>query len=71
MAKKEISYSEAMAEIDSILAGIEQDELDVDELSEKVKRVSFLIKLCRDKLHNTRQEVEKIFEDMNQDENDE
>ena len=49
MAKK-ISYGEAIAEIEEIIRKIEQEELDVDELSDKVKRVSFLINYCREKL---------------------
>ena len=42
MAAKKVSYSEAMAEIEEILEKIENEELDVDELAEKVKRVSVL-----------------------------
>lgn len=64
MTKKNISYNEAMAEIELILRKIEQEELDVDDLSEKVKRVSGLIKLCKEKLHTTEQEVEKVLREM-------
>lgn len=64
MATKKISYKEAISEIEDILERIESDELDVDELSEKVKQVSSLIKICKDKLQKTEAEVEKILEDM-------
>lgn len=64
MTKKNIGYSEAMKEIETILRQIEQDELDVDDLSEKVKRVSMLIKTCKEKLQNTESEVEKILKDI-------
>lgn len=64
MTKKTISYNEAMAEIELILRKIEQEELDVDDLSEKVKRVSGLIKLCKEKLHTTEEEVEKVLREM-------
>lgn len=64
MTKKTISYNEAMAEIELILRKIEQEELDVDDLSEKVKRVSSLIKLCKEKLHTTEEEVEKVLREM-------
>ena len=64
MAKKEISYSEAIAEIEEILYLIENEELDIDILSDKVKRVSTLIKLCKKKLHNTELEVQKILDDI-------
>lgn len=64
MAKKEISYNEAVSEIQEILNQIEDDELDIDILSEKVKRVSALIKLCKKKLHQTEIEVQKILDDI-------
>jgi len=51
-------------EIEDILAKIENEELDIDELSEKVNRVSFLLKFCKEKLHKTNAEVEKILGEM-------
>ncbi len=64
MAKKELSYKDAVSEIQEILHQIEDDELDIDILSEKVKKVSTLIKLCKKKLHQTEEEVQKILDDI-------
>jgi exodeoxyribonuclease VII small subunit len=64
MIPKKISYQEAVDEIETILARIEKEELDVDELAEKVKRVSALLKMCREKLMMTNEEVEKILGEM-------
>ena len=64
MVPKKITYQEALDEIEDILAKIENEELDIDELSEKVNRVSFLLKFCKDKLHKTNAEVEKILGEM-------
>jgi exodeoxyribonuclease VII small subunit len=64
MAAKKISYSEAMAEIEDILEKIENEELDVDVLADKVKRVSSLLKTCKDKLTKTNAQVEAILKDM-------
>lgn len=64
MATKKISYSEAMTEIEEILEKIESEELDVDELAEKVKRVSVLLKTCKDKLTKTNEQVEEILKEM-------
>ena len=64
MPQKNISYKEAISEIEEILQKIENQELDVDELSDKVKRVYYLIKICKDKLHSTEKEVEKILAEM-------
>lgn len=64
MAAKKVSYSEAMAEIENILEKIENEELDVDDLAEKVKRVSILLKICKDKLTQTNDQVEQILKEM-------
>ncbi len=66
MTKKKISYTEAIEEIEQILQQIENEELDVDDLSTKVKRVSTLIKLCKEKLHKTEEEVENILKDIDE-----
>ena len=64
MAQKKQTYREAMQEVEDILSSIENDEPDVDELAEKVKKVSQLLKFCKDKLYKTREEVEQVLKDM-------
>lgn len=64
MSTKKISYNEAIAEIEEVLEKIENEELDVDELAEKVKRVSVLLKICKDKLFSTSEQVEQILKEM-------
>ncbi len=61
---KKLTYQEALDEIEEILEKIENNELDIDDLAEKVKRVSFLLKYCKEKLQKTNEEVEKILSDM-------
>lgn len=61
MEAKEISYNQAINEIEKILRKIEEQELDVDELAGKLKRVTALIQICKKKLHNAESEVEKIL----------
>ena len=46
-----------------ILEKIEAGSLDVDELTAKVSRVSDLLKICRDKLHKTEAQIDKILKD--------
>ena len=62
--KKKLNYNDAVGEIEEILQQIENEELEVDELSMKVKRVSALIKTCKDKLRKTESEVERILNDI-------
>lgn len=66
MPDKEISYNQAIREVESILAKIENQELDVDELAGQLKRVSELIKICRNKLFTAEKEVEKILKDLDE-----
>jgi exodeoxyribonuclease VII small subunit len=66
MTKEKISYSDAVAEIESILGKIEEGSLDVDALTEKVSRVTELLKICRDKLHKTEAQIDKILGDEGQ-----
>ncbi len=63
MTKEKISYSDAIAEIESILQMLEDGKLNVDELSEKVSRVTDLVKLCRDRLYLTEKQINKTLED--------
>ena len=63
MAKKvDISYNEAMAEIERIISTLQSGSYDVEQLAKQVKRASELIELCRTKLRKTESEVEKLFE---------
>ena len=66
MAVKNISYREAILEIEEIISKIENQETDVDEMTSQVKRVSQLIKLCKDKLYKTETEVQKVLDCMNE-----
>lgn len=64
MAQKKLTYREAVNEIEEILGNIENDELEVDDLVEKVKKVTELLKFCKDKLYKTQEEVEKALKEM-------
>ena len=64
MTAKKLSYKEATSEMEEILEQIENEQLDVDELAEKVKRVTVLLKFCKDKLKKTNEQVEQILNEM-------
>jgi exodeoxyribonuclease VII small subunit len=59
-----ISYTDAFAELQEIVADIEGGEISVDQLSEKVKRAAFLIKVCKTKLTTTEEDVNKILKEL-------
>jgi exodeoxyribonuclease VII small subunit len=58
------TYKEALEKLKAIVEEIEDGELDVDVLSEKVKEAARLIKLCKEKLFKTDEEVKKIIEEL-------
>ncbi|MDD4149282.1 MAG: exodeoxyribonuclease VII small subunit [Bacteroidales bacterium] len=63
MAKKDFTYKDALSELEDILQEIENGEPDLDSLSEKVKRATFLIKECKTRLRKTSEEIDSILED--------
>lgn len=64
MAKKEKSYTEAISELEKILKKIESDDLDVDVLGDEIKKAAQLLKLCKEKLYKTDQEIKKILDNL-------
>lgn len=62
---KEIKYEEALKQLETIVDKMENDELDIDSLGEQLKTAQQLIKLCKDKLTKTNEEIKKILEDDN------
>jgi len=70
MMSKQINYSEAFDELQVIVSDIEQGEISVDELSEKVKRAAELIKICKSKLTSTEEDVNKILIELDKSSNE-
>jgi len=58
-----MEYKEAMQELEEILADINQNQTDIDQLAKKVARASELIKICKAKLKTTEDQIQGIFED--------
>ncbi|MEO5602134.1 MAG: exodeoxyribonuclease VII small subunit [Cyclobacteriaceae bacterium] len=58
------TYSEAFDELQQIVSEIEEGQISVDELSEKVKRAAMLISICKSKLSSTEEDVNKILKDL-------
>ncbi|MDR1273848.1 MAG: exodeoxyribonuclease VII small subunit [Odoribacteraceae bacterium] len=59
-----LKYREAVEEIERIIAKLEENKLDVDELGEQVKRVAGLVAFCKATLRETEEEVENILRSM-------
>ena len=65
MAKKEIKYEEAVAQLEEIVDKMENDELDIDQLSDQLKRAKELVKRCKDNLAKTDEEIKKLLSEDN------
>lgn len=61
---KKMTYSTAKKELEEIVTSIESGDLDVDALTDKVKRASELISFCKEKLNKTDKELQKILEGL-------
>jgi exodeoxyribonuclease VII small subunit len=64
MAKKNTGYKQAISELEKILKELENNDVDVDDLTEKVKRAAELIGICKEKLFHADAEIEKILQNL-------
>jgi exodeoxyribonuclease VII small subunit len=63
MTKKKMTYAEATAEIEQILARLRSDQTaNVDTLAADVKRTTELIAYCRERLYNVEADVKSQLE---------
>jgi exodeoxyribonuclease VII small subunit len=60
-SKKQITYTEAIAEVEQILSQMRSEQISVDELEQKVKRASTLIEQCRQRLYKVEQGLEELL----------
>jgi exodeoxyribonuclease VII small subunit len=62
--KRKLSYTKAIRELEHIINEIETENIDVDVLTEKVKRASALITFCKGNLKTTEEEVKKALSEI-------
>ncbi|MBQ9232323.1 MAG: exodeoxyribonuclease VII small subunit [Prevotella sp.] len=58
-----IKYEEALRQLDEIVHKMERNEYSIDELTTQLKKAKELIKLCKDKLTKTDEDIKKILDD--------
>ncbi len=56
-----MKYEEAIRELETIVSQIEKNELDIDQLTERLKEAHELIRLCKDKLYKTDEKIKEMF----------
>lgn len=57
----EISYNEAIAELESIIKEMQSENCDIDKLAQNTRRAAELIDLCQKKLTRTETEIQRIL----------
>ena len=57
-----MKYEEAIKRLEEIVTEIEEGKLDMDRIGDSLKEARELIKLCKDKLYKTDEEIKKILE---------
>ena len=63
--EENIKYEEALAQLETIVRKMEQNEYNIDELAAQLKTAQRLIKFCKDKLTKTEEELQKIQAEAN------
>ena len=54
-------YEKAFQELQTIVRRMENDELDIDQMADQLKRAQLLITFCKEKLTKTDEEIKKIL----------
>ena len=64
MTPEEIGYEDAMAELEAILRAVEDGDVGLDELSEKVARAAVLIRTCQSRIRDTELSVQSVLDEL-------
>ena len=65
----QVNYRKAIERLDEIIAQIESDDIDVDELSLQVKEAVGLVKFCKAKIDKAEMEVKQVVDDFTKESN--
>ena len=66
MSAKKETYSQAMERLEKIVRQIDNNELEIDVLAEKIKEANEIIAFCTEKLTKADHEVEKLLQETQQ-----
>lgn len=61
MSVKKGTYSQAIERLEKIVRQIDNNELEIDVLAEKIKEANEIIAFCTEKLTKADREVEKLL----------
>ena len=58
-----MKYEEALQQLETIVSQIENNELDIDQLADRLKEAQKPVKLCKDKLYKTDEKIKALLEE--------
>jgi exodeoxyribonuclease VII small subunit len=65
MTKSKLTYTEAVTELEKILTELEGNtDVNMEIISEKVKRAAELMEFCKKQLHELDKELEKMMSEL-------
>ncbi len=62
--KESPTYTEAFEQLQQIVKQMEDADISVDDLADNIKKATKLIKICKDKLTKTEEEVNKTIAEL-------
>ncbi|ERJ75818.1 exodeoxyribonuclease VII small subunit [Prevotella disiens] len=57
-----MKYEEALSRLEAIVDKMERGDMDIDTMASELKKAQELIKVCKDKLTHTDEEIKKLLE---------
>jgi len=62
MTQEQLTYEQALAELQGIVEAIETGQTNMDDLETQVRRASELLEYCKNRLEGTTKTVNTLFE---------
>ena len=63
MNTNNLTYEEAIQQVELLIAQIENNEVSMDDLAEKIRLASEYLHFCKEKLHKVNEEIEKVLKE--------
>ena len=57
-----VNYEEAIKQLDEIVNQLEGGDLNIDQMADQLKQAKKLIRLCKDKLTKTDEEIKALLQ---------
>ena len=66
----DLTYRDAIAELEVLLRRLETDDVDVDELTANAQRAAELIRFCKQRLRQAESTLDRVFDALDEEDED-